>query len=294
MCNRLKMKESNQIINEKYNKDNHIIYFNQEDEVPVIKFQVLEKIPFIKHGFSTKLGGVSTGDLATMNLSFHRGDMAETVTENYRRICEAIGLVKDNLVFSDQVHDIKIHKVIKADMGKGIVRDSDIKEIDGLITNEKDIPLVTFYADCVPLYFVDPVNKAIGLTHSGWKGTVRRIGNETVKAMKENYNSSPDDIIAVIGPSICRDCYEVSEDVANEFRTNFKEEIVDKILEEKENGKYQLDLWLVNKYILMEAGIKEENITISSVCTCCNHDILFSHRATKGKRGNLAAFLSIS
>lgn len=289
----LTYKHNNQICNIQYNKIQKSIHLDTLEDIPVITFDSLSEIPFIRHGFSTKLGGVSSNELSTMNLSFHRGDKEENVIENYRRMCKRIDINRKSLVFSDQVHDIKIHKVIKEDQGKGIIRESDIKGIDGLITNVPHTPLVTFYADCVPLYFVDPVNKAIGLTHSGWKGTVKKIGLETVKAMKANYNTNPEDLIAVIGPSICRDCYEVSKDVVMEFQKNFAKAIVEKVFEKKEDGKYQLDLWLVNKYIMLEAGLNEENITISSVCTCCNSDILFSHRATNGKRGNLAAFLSI-
>jgi len=166
-------------------------------------------------------------------------------------------------------------------------------DIDGLVTNVPGLVLVTSYADCVPLYFVDPVNKAIGLSHSGWKGTVGRIGEVTIQKMQELYGSDPGDILACIGPSICRDCYEVSQDVAEKFQEIFPQALWERIMDDKGKGKYQLDLWESNRLILLEAGIREEHLAVTDLCTCCNPELLFSHRATQGKRGNLAAFLGL-
>lgn len=286
--------KENRINHEVYNKQKEEqAVLNQVGEVLYLTFPVLSKIDFIKHGFSTRLGGVSTGDFKSMNLSFQRGDNPELVKENYHRICDALQLCTSDLVFSDQIHETKIYKASAKD--KSIELEQKVlKGIDGLITDELDVVLVTSYADCVPLFFVDPVNRAIGLSHSGWKGTVGKIGKKTVEAMKAEYHSNPNDILAVIAPSICRDCYEVSEDVYQEFQQQFTTKVIEQIFEKKENGKYQLDLWLANKQILLEAGLLEEQIYISEVCTCCNCDILYSHRATNGKRGNLSAFLSIS
>jgi YfiH family protein len=187
-------------------------------------------------------------------------------------------------------------------MGKGFNNPRDYKEIDGLITNTPGITLVTKYADCVPLYFVDPVKYAIGLSHSGWKGTVNRIGYKTVKEMGNAFGSNPKDIIAVIGPSICMDCYEVGEEVALEFRNAFLnigdnklfDDGASPILVKNQRGRYQLNLWEACRRVLLEAGLCKENIHISKVCTSCNSQLLFSHRKSKGKRGSLGAFLAIS
>ncbi|NLJ90776.1 MAG: peptidoglycan editing factor PgeF [Clostridiales bacterium] len=263
-----------------------------DGKAPYITFPALSKIPFIKHGFSTRIGGVSKDCLSTMNLDFSREDRAN-VLKNFQIISDSIGLKYEDLVFSHQVHKTNVRLVTNEDKGKGIIRDRDYSDIDGLITNTPGIPLVTFYADCVPLYFVDTKNKAIGLSHSGWRGTVSRMGEETVEAMKKEFGSSPKDIVAVIGPSICKDCYEVSEDVAIEFYSIFTKDQCLDIIEKKENNKYQLDLWMANLHILLDAGLQAENIHISGVCTACNSDLLFSHRASKGKRGSLAAFLTI-
>ena len=273
------------------NTENAVL--ERKGKAPYISFPALSKISFVKHGFSTRLGGVSKGHLSSMNLDFTR-DGHNAVLKNFKIICESIGLNYRDLVFSHQVHKTEIRTVTEDDKGSGIVRPRDYSEIDGLITNIPGIPLVTFYADCVPLYFVDKKNQAIGLSHSGWRGTVGKIGEKTITAMYENYGTDPKDLVAVIGPSISQDAYEVSADVANEFKDIFTNEQLEDIIEEKENGKYQLDLWQANYHILLEAGVVEENIHISGVCTASNSDLLFSHRASDGKRGSLAAFLMIN
>ena len=162
-----------------------------------------------------------------------------------------------------------------------------------MITNVPGLVLATFYADCVPLYFVDPVHHAIGLSHSGWRGTAAKIGKVTVEKMNEEYGTDPKDIYSAIGPSICQNCYEVSEDVIFEFQKSFEKKYWDLLFYKKENGKYQLNLWEANRIIMLEAGVKEEHISMPGICTCCNPEFLFSHRASHGKRGNLGAFLGI-
>lgn len=259
----------------------------------LITFPVYETLNYIKHGFSTRLGGVSKGHLASMNLSFSRGDNPDSVIENYKRICKKLKVSPENLVFSDQVHDTNIHVVTKKDCQGSDLQQKKLIGIDGLITNEPYIVLCTFYADCVPLYFVDTKKHVIGLSHSGWRGTVGNIGGKTVEAMKQNYNSKPEDIISVIGPSICQNCYEVSEDVAESFCAVFEKKDWGRILQKKENQKYLLDLWNANNILLQKAGLLKQNIYVSNICTCCNADWLYSHRASAGKRGNLAAFLSL-
>ncbi|MDF2473552.1 MAG: hypothetical protein K0R21_1334 [Anaerocolumna sp.] len=266
---------------------------NTENEIPFLTFPGLSSIDFITHGFSTRLGGVSNGYLGTMNLGYANGDDPHNVDENYKRICNSLGLSRDDLVLSDQVHNTDIKVVTGEDKGKGIRKERDYSGIDGLITNVKGIPFVTFYADCVPLYLIDIKRKAIGLSHSGWRGTVNRMGKVTLLAMNQNYGTKPEDVVVLIGPSICQDCYEVSEDVAHAFRDEFNSTQLPAILTENENNKYQLNLWEANRQIFLDAGVKDENIHISSVCTSCNSDLLFSHRASQGRRGTLAAFLML-
>lgn len=260
---------------------------------PMLVYPLLEQTGMVKHCFTTRQGGVSEGIFESLNLSFTRGDKKEAVEENFRRVAKALGTEYENFVFTDQTHTTNIKRVGREDAGKGLTRERGYTDIDGLITNEPGIVLSTFYADCVPLYFIDPVHRAIGLSHSGWRGTVRRMGKVTIEAMKAEFDTRPEDVICAIGPSICQSCYEVSEDVAVEFKQEFqgKEE---EILMDKGNGKYQLDLWRANELILLEAGVKPEHLAVTNICTCCNDKLLFSHRASQGKRGNLGAFLSIT
>lgn len=261
--------------------------------VEYLSFLPLEHTGMVLHGFTTRLGGVSQGHLGSMNLSFSRGDKRESVMENYRRIAAAIGFSVDSVVCSAQTHTVHIKRVGKNERGMGVRKEPGYQDVDGLITNEPGITLATFYADCVPLYLVDPAVKAIGLVHSGWRGTVGKIGKKAVEAMQREYGSSPEQIVAVIGPSICADCYEVSEDVAEEFRNAYPEQLHRDLIIGKGNGKYQLNLWNACRENFLEAGISPDHITLPQICTCCNPGYLFSHRATGGKRGNLAAFLAL-
>ena len=261
--------------------------------VTYLSFPILEDTGLVSHAFSTRLGGVSKGDFATMIFSFTRGDDRDDVLENYRRMAAALGVDRERMVLTWQTHTTNVRRVTEEDEGKGIVRDRDYRDVDGLITDIPGITLVTFFADCVPLYFLDPVHKAIGLSHSGWRGTVKRMGQVTVDAMKEAFGTRPEDIIACIGPSICGDCYEVGEEVADEFADAFHEKYHDVILLKKQNGKYQLDLWKANEIVLKEAGIKGDYLAVTNICTYCNPQLLFSHRRTAERRGNLCAFLSL-
>lgn len=265
---------------------------NIKNDVPYISFRALDRIPWIKNGFSTRLGGVSTEHLFSLNLGFTRGDLEENVTKNHEIIAETIGFEPENIVSSHQTHTTNVRVVSKDDCGKGIYCPRDYEDVDGMITNEKGIVLATYFADCVPLYIVDIKNKAIGLSHSGWRGTVGKIGKMTIEKMTEKYGTNPKDVIVCIGPSICQDCYEVSEDVALEFMTAFPDNICE-ILISKGNGKYQLDLWATNRLVFKEAGVPLENISVTDICTCCNTDVLYSHRGHNGMRGNLAAFLTL-
>lgn len=265
----------------------------EKNHVPYIQFKNLSATGIVKHGFSTRKGGVSTGIFSSMNLNFKRGDDPDAVLENYRRMAAALNMRVEDMVLSDQTHTTNVRVITEEDRGKGILRPQDYSDVDGMITNVPGIVLVTSYADCVPLYFVDPVRKAIGLSHSGWKGTVGHIGQKTVWKMHEVYGSEPKDIVAAIGPSICQSCYEVSDDVAEAFRANFTADEAADILLDKGNGKYQLDLWKANWYVLTDAGILHEHLSVTDLCTACHPNLLWSHRKTNGQRGGLSAFLSL-
>lgn len=282
-----------QELNIKRTGRNAIVQIQEREGVPFLTFPALSALPGVNHGFSTRLGGVSRGELSAMNLSFTRGDEPERVRENYRRLGRAMGFDPEDMVFSWQTHTNCVRAVTEQDRGKGYTAERDYRDVDGLVTNVPGLVLVTFYADCVPLFFVDPVHRAIGLSHSGWRGTVSDIAGVTVRMMQEKYGTDPEDLVAAIGPSICRSCYEVSEDVILKVREQYPQGMWGLLYDTKENGKYQLDLWEVCRQNMIRAGILPEHISVTDICTCCNPDLLFSHRASQGKRGNLAAFLSI-
>ncbi|WP_027218842.1 peptidoglycan editing factor PgeF [Butyrivibrio fibrisolvens] len=277
-----------------------------ENEMEYLTFPSITATGIVGHAFSTRIGGASKGYFGEANYSFTRGDVREDVEENYRRMAQILGYGRslEHFVTTFQTHTSNVRVITADDMGKGVIKERDYVDVDGMITNIPGIILTTFHADCPPIYFVDPVKRAIGLSHSGWKGTVSRIGRSTVEAMTREYGSKPSDIICAVGPSICVDCYEVSGDVADKFIDEFgikdvPEYIPDgdsagHIVYRKSGGKYQLNLWEAIRHTLIEAGVKPENIEITDICTHCNPDYLFSHRTAGEKRGNLAAFLVLN
>lgn len=287
--------------------------FDKENkEMAYFTFSGLERTGIVEHFFSTRYGGVSSDYLYSLNFSYSQGDRAENVDENFRRAAAHLHMTSGDIVCSQQTHTTNVRKVTADDKGKGVTRKRDYTDIDGLITNESGIILGTFYADCVPIFLVDTANKAIGLSHSGWRGTVGRMGKVTLDKMHQEYGTEPENVTVAIAPSICQKCYEVSEDVALAFQNAFakddakaeeylmryasdftQQDIDNCLLYQKENGKYQLNLWYANFRVFRDAGVPDENIAVTDVCTCCNPSVLFSHRASGGKRGNLGAFLML-
>ena len=274
------------------NTEPHLIEKNNQG-VTWLSFPALEETGMVTHAFSTRMGGVSEGPFATMNFSFTRGDDPEAVKENYRRMANALNVDMGRMVVTWQTHTTNVRLVLEQDFGKGVISDRDYRDVDGLITNIPGVTLVTFFADCVPLYFVDTKKRAIGLSHSGWRGTVNRMGAETIRRMTEVFGTDPADVVACIGPSICQDSYEVGSEVIEQFRTAFDEKHYENLFYEKPNGKYQLNLWEANQIVLKEAGIPEKQIYVTDICTYCNPDLLYSHRRCAEKRGNLCAFLCL-
>ena len=310
--------------------------YRQIGKVGLLEYKALNEFDWLVNAFSTREGGVSEGQFATMNFSVTMGDDPAKVAENFRLFGEAIGVNPADMVYADQKHTDHVMVAGPEHKGMGVTRERDFSGgsgffgndpkgfatgVDGLVTNEPGVCLVTSYADCVPLYFVDPVHRAIGLTHSGWRGTVAKIGTRTLELMHEKYGSEPGDMVCAIGPCIGRECYEVSEDVAKAFETAYTKEQYERICEPRElndlfheakkglerlssnsdcdessisNGrKYLLDLPQANYEQFVEMGVKPENVALPDLCTACNHDFLHSHRATGGKRGGNCAFLMI-
>ena len=265
---------------------------HQEDgtDLEYLTFPLLETTGIAEHLITTRLGGVSRGDFSSMNLSFTRGDNREAVYTNYERAARVLGCSMGDMVASHQTHTTNIRRITAQDKGKGILCPRDYENVDGLVTNEPGIVLVTYYADCVPLFFVDMEHRAIGLAHSGWRGTVGRMGEHMVKTMGQYFGSRPEKLYAAIGPSICQACYEVSEEVAIQFMDMLGSEVA---VPGNQPGKYQLDLWLSNEKILQQAGVMPQHIAVTDICTCHNSNYLFSHRVNGDKRGNFGAFLML-
>ena len=241
---------------------------------------------------TTRMGGVSRGKYASMNMSFSNGDDEEAVRKNYNILFSSLGLSPEKAVFSQQTHTCNLRVVKPEDIGKGIIKERDYTDVDGLITDLKGVTLVTHFADCVPLLFYDPKREVIAASHAGWRGTVQEIGKKTVEAMVSLFGCAAADIKVGIGPSICKKCYEVDDTVLNEFK---KLDYIKKedVFKDKENGKYMLDLWAANRLILENAGIKNKNICVTDLCTNCNSNYFHSHRATGGNRGLIAAVIAL-
>lgn len=274
------------------NFESNIMHLNINNAVPYLTYKALEDIPFINHAFSTKLGGVSTGEFTSMNLAFNRGDDINNVTENYKIFCNATGFDFNSLVASAQDHNTVVRKVTKENCGIGITKPRDMQSVDALVTNEPNVTLVTYYADCTPIFFVDRVKKVIALAHAGWRGTVGKICKNVIDTMVTDYCSSTADIICCVGPAISKCCYEIDKTCYDEFVKAGNLDIK-RIMTDKGNGKYMADLLETNKQILLSSGIPEKNIIISDICTKCNSELLWSHRATNGHRGTLCAFMCI-
>lgn len=263
--------------------------------LPMVESPLFQRETGLQHGFSTRKGGVSKEHLASLNLSFSVEDAKENVLENFRRIGERFGKTPEDFVLSKQSHETKVLKVGTKDRGKGITKDRDYEGIDALITDEKGIILSCFSADCVPILFFDPIHKAIGACHSGWRGTKGKILQNVVEEMRQHFSSNPAEILIAIGPSICKEQYVVSEDLALSFLEDYPDlgEDTASPIQRISKDKFQLDLWDLNRRIALDCGIKEEHISISGYCTMENPELFFSHRYSQGKRGLQGAFICL-
>lgn len=244
----------------------------------------LARTGLVRHGFTTRLGGVSSGETATLNLGFNRKDTRKNVLLNYKIVCDAIGMEANDLVLSNQVHENYVRVITKEDCGKGITRESDIVGIDALVCAQPGVPFVVFCADCVPVFFLDPEKRVAALAHSGWRSTVKNISGEVLGVMTQKFGCDAGDILCAIGPSIGACCFEVDEDVAVLF---------DKAFVQPRGEKFHVDLWGVIRRQLLESGVQDEKITLAGICTCCHGDEFFSNRAHKGKIGLMGAFMEL-
>lgn len=268
--------------------------FNRHDKFGIVYYTVpsLEKTGLVTHAFTTRNGGVSREAYDSLNLSILTEDPLENVLENRRRLADVLGFSVGDIVGAWQVHKDNIFQVTSRDRGRGSVDPlTVIPDTDALITREKGLVLTAFFADCVPVIFLDPVNEAIGIAHAGWKGTAAKIGAKTVSAMTRAFGSEPDKLLAAIGPSIGACHYQVDEPVIKRFREEFPDDFRGFFSGEEKGGHAWLDLWKANVQQLKKAGIPDNNISVSGLCTYCNQQELFSHRA--GSKGRQAALIML-
>lgn len=302
--------------------------------LPLIRFHSLDKISFVDASFTTRSGGVSRGIWGSLNLGFNRGDSEDNLRTNWERCAAVMGSGLEQMIATDQVHGTEI---LRAEEGMGLAPASGSAEaaaarfeaaflrprvtsVDGFWSDTPGLTLCASFADCVPVYLADPVGKRISLVHSGWKGTVGQIAGKAVRILA-GQGSKPQNIIAVIGPSISGEHYEVTKDVIKAFREGqiyangektavtgpgdntseieaprsalYTETELRDIYVQTDRIHYHLDLWAAIYYTLVHAGVRPENIHFSGICTWENADILWSHRRSGGKRGNMNAFLKI-
>ncbi len=240
------------------------------------------------HCFSTRFGGVSEGHLASLNLGVHRGDRPENVLENYRILGDAVGFSPENTVFTKQIHSDRIERVGRNDRGRGLCFPVP-EDCDGLVTDEPEVALTVFSADCTPILLFDPVKKAIGAVHAGWRGTAAGIAGKAVEKMVQEFGCEPKNIRAAIGPCISQCCFETDEDVPNAMLASFGREAWECI--QTKGEKYYVNLKGLNTLSLRRAGV--EGIDIAQACTACQPERFWSHRRVGNARGSLAAVIMI-
>ncbi len=257
-----------------------------------VKYFTFHKLEGIRHCFSTRVGGVSEGCYESLNLGF-RQDTRENVVENYNRLCNAIGIDVKNTVWTRQIHKDIILKVDERDRGKGLFMPRREEGYDAVITNCSGVVLTGFSADCVLILYYDKANHAIGVAHSGWRGTVLGIGGKTVRAMEREFGTRADEIICCIAPAIAKCCFQVDKPVVDEFLKAYSWS-GEFITQDSENSdKYYIDLHAVNEKILLNAGVRAENIENSYYCTKCHPELFYSHRLMGDARGSMAAMISL-
>ena len=257
-----------------------------DNSITYLRSQALEGVA---HGFSTRLGGVSPAPWDSLNLGVGRGDTMENVQENYRRFCAVLGMDDRRAVLSKQIHEDVVRHVTEADAGKGLYRDRDYSSVDGMVTDVPHLPLVVFSADCNVILFYDPVQRAIGACHAGWRGTALGIAKKTAQEMVRLFGCNPANIRAAIGPAIGQCCFETDEDVPIALREALGAKVEPYIT--WNGAKYHIELKAVNALWLRKAGV--EQIDICDHCTACRPDLYWSHRKMGNARGAQIAMIAL-
>lgn len=254
-----------------------------------ITYLTADSLSGVCHGFSTRFGGVSPAPWDSLNLGVGRGDDIANVQENYHRFCAALGTDVNRVVLSKQIHEDVVRHVTEADAGKGLWRNRDYTSVDGMVTNAPHLPLVVFSADCNVILLHDPVRRAIGACHAGWRGTALGIVAKTVREMQRLFGCESTDIRAAIGPAIGQCCFETDQDVPEALRATLGSEVEPYIT--WDGRKYHIDLKSINALWLRKSGIT--SIDVCSDCTACHPDFYWSHRKQGNARGSQIAMISL-
>lgn len=252
--------------------------------------EALDKAGGVSHGFSTREGGITVDPpKASLNLSWTRCGSPEEVIANFKIFAEGAGIDYDDMAVVNHEHGANVLRIAHEHRGRGFYKDP-LPPCDGIITDDPTVTLVTSHADCGAYFFYDPVHRAIGMAHAGWKGTLLRIGAEMARRMAEEFDTDPSDIIAATGPCICRDCFEVDADLGEKFQSEFG---YPGISRPGRPGKAYVDLELAAAVQFVEAGVRPESITLMNACTYENRQHFFSHRRDKGITGSMAAYIKL-
>jgi YfiH family protein len=240
------------------------------------------------HCFTTRIGGVSEGCYASLNLSKTRENNPRNKEENYRKVCDVLGVPYESLTLVNYAHGTGTYVVEEKDVGKGITKETDIPKCDALLTNTEEITAVTLHADCVPLFFADVKHKAVCVSHAGWRGVYHGIVPHILQEFTKRFFTHPSDIIVGIGPHIMSCCFEVQDDVAQPFVEKFGEAILT-----MREGRSYINLQQALLMQLKDGGILPYNITCADLCTSCRDDLFYSHRRDHGNTGAMGSFISV-
>jgi YfiH family protein len=259
-----------------------------------LSYSLFEAHRNVTNVVTTREGGKSAKPYDSLNLALHVGDDADVVLENRAKLAEALGTEPEALTLPEQVHKTKVSVVKSSHRGRGAVTADDaLPKADAIVTNVPDLPVMVLIADCVAVSLFDPKRNVIGLAHAGWKGTLGRIAEATVKKMRDGLGCDPADIVAGISPAIGRDHYDVGQDVFDAYVEEFGRGTAAEFLQEDMDGTCYLDLWAANEYQLLESGLAGENIQVAEICTACHLDQFYSHRHEGGKTGRVGALMML-
>ena len=245
----------------------------------------------VRHGFTTRKGGVSQPPFDALNLGISRGDRREDVLENYARICGALGMDRERMTLSQQTHSTNVRRITEDDAGKGLLRRRDYTDVDAMVTDVPGLPLAVFSADCGIILLYDPIRRAIGAAHAGWRGCAGGILENTVRAMADCFASDPRDLRAAIGPCIGQCCFETDGDVPEAMTAALGDEAAPFL--ERRGAKYHVDLAGLNRQWLLRAGLMPDHIDVCGLCTACRPDLFWSHRKMGDARGAQTALISL-